>query len=241
MRAFAARGLGEQDARALQTGRVELDELHVLQRDAGAVSHDHAVAGGGEGVGGDAEGASVAAGAEHDGLGRDGLDLAGEDVVGDEALADVVLDHEVERVPLGVDLDAASEELLEEHGEHGVAGAVGGVAGARGGVSAEASLGDAALVVAGKRAAHVLELKDVLGAFAGKDFGGVLVDEVVAALDGVEHVQVPGVLGGVAERGGDAALRRAGVGSQRMDLREDRHVQGGIVGDLQGGAHARQA
>ena len=84
VRAFAASRLGEQDAGALQSGRVELDELHVLQRDAGAVGHDHAVAGGGEGVGGDAEGASVAASAEHDGLGRDRLDLAGEDVVGDE-------------------------------------------------------------------------------------------------------------------------------------------------------------
>ena len=86
----------------------------------------------------------------------------------------------------------------------------------------------------------MLQLKDVLGAFAGEDFGGVLVDEVVAALDGVEHVQVPGVLGGVAERGGDPALGGAGVGAQGMDLGEDRHVQGGIVGDLQGGAHARQ-
>ena len=225
MRALAAGRLGEQDARALQAGRVELDELHVLQRDAGAVGHDDAVAGGGECVGRDAEGAAIAAGAEHHRLGGDGLDLSRKDVVGDEAVADVVLDHEVERVPLGVDLDAPAEELLKEHREDSVAGAVGGVAGARRGVAAEAALGDAAFVVAREGAAHVLELEDVLGAFAGEHLGRVLVDEIVATLDGVEHVQVPGILGRVAERGGDAALRGARVRAQRMDLGEDRHVE----------------
>ena len=221
-------------------GRVELDELHVFQRDAGAVGHHDTVAGGGEGVGRDAEGAAVAAGAEHHGLGRDSLDLTGEDVVGDEALADVVLDHQIERVPLGVDLDAAPQELLKQHGQHSVTGAVGGVAGAGRGVAAEATLRDAALVVAGEGAAHVLEFEDVLRALAGQHFGRVLVDEVVAALDGVEHMQVPGILGRVAERGGDPALGGARMRAQRVHLGEDRHVQRGIVRDLQGGAHARQ-
>ena len=32
--ALAARGLGEQDAQAGQAGRVELEELHVLEREA---------------------------------------------------------------------------------------------------------------------------------------------------------------------------------------------------------------
>ena len=239
MGALAAGGLAEQDAGALQAGGVELDELHVLQGDAGAVGHDDAVAGGGEGVGRDAEGAAVAAGGEHDGLGLDGLDLPAEDVVGDEALAGVVADHEVEGVPLAVDLDAALEQLLEEDGEQGVAGAVGGVDGARGGVAAEAPLGDAAVVHAGEGAAHVLELEDVLRRLATEYLGGVLVDEEVAALDGVVHVQLPRVVvGGVAERGGDAALGRAGVGAQRVDLGEDGDVDAGVLGDCERGAHA---
>ena len=241
MRAFAAGGLAEQDAGALQAGGMELDEFHVFEGDAGAVGHDDAVAGGGEGVGGDAEGSAVAAGAEHDGLGGDCLDLAAEDVVGDEALADAVADDQVERVPLGVDLDAAAEELLEEDGQDGVPGAVGGVAGAGGGVPAEAALGDAALVVAGEGAAHVLEFEDVFGAFAGEHFGRVLVDEEVAALDGVEHVEFPRVFGGVAERGGDAALGCAGVGTERVDLGEDGDVERGVFGDFERGAHAGEA
>ena len=156
-------------------------------------------------------------------------------------MADAVADDQVERVPLAVDLDAAAQQLLEEDGEHGVAGAVGGVAGARRGVPAEAALGDAALFVARERAAHVLELEDVLGPLAGQQLGRVLVDQEVAAFDGVEHVQVPGVLGGVAERGGDAALRGAGVRAQRMHLGEDRDIQRGVFADLQRGPHPGQA
>ena len=161
-----------------------------------------------------------------------------EDVVGDEALAGVVADDEVEDVPLAVDLDAALEQLLEEDGEQGVAGAVGGVDGAGGGVAAEAPLRDAAVVHAGEGAAHVLELEDVLRRLAAQDLGGVLVDEEVAALDGVVHVQLPRVVvGGVAERGGDAALGRAGVGSQRVHLGEDGDVDAGVRGDFERGAH----
>ena len=43
--ALAACGLGEQDAQAGQAGRMELHELHVLQRQAAAEGDGHAVAG----------------------------------------------------------------------------------------------------------------------------------------------------------------------------------------------------
>ena len=52
----------------------------------------------------------------------------------------------------------------------------------------------------------------------GQDLGRVLVDEVVATLDGVEHVPFPVVLFLVAERGADAALGGAGVGASRVQL-----------------------
>ena len=45
---------------------------------------------------------------------------------------------------------------------------------------------------------------------------------------------------GVAERGVDAALGRAGVGARRMQLRDDRDVGAGALG-LDGGAHAGKA
>ena len=43
--ALAARALGDQHAGAIDAGRVELHELHVLQRQAGAQHHGVAVAG----------------------------------------------------------------------------------------------------------------------------------------------------------------------------------------------------
>ena len=53
---------------------------------------------------------------------------------------------------------------------------------------------------------------------------GVLVAEVVAALDGVVHVPVPVVRQHVAERGVDAALRRDRVRARREHLGDDRDV-----------------
>ena len=97
-----------------------------------------------------------------------------------------------------------------------MAGAVGGVAGAAhgrfaevAGVPAEAALIDLAFRRAVERQAHVLQFEHRVDRFARQHFGGVLIDEVVAALDGVEHVPVPVVFFDVAERGADAALRGA--------------------------------
>ena len=45
--AFAAHALGDQHARAVDAGRMELHELHVLQRQARAQHHRVAVAGAG--------------------------------------------------------------------------------------------------------------------------------------------------------------------------------------------------
>ena len=60
--ALAARALGDQAARAVDAGRVELHELHVLQRQAGAQHHGVAVAGAGMRRGGREIGAAIAAG-----------------------------------------------------------------------------------------------------------------------------------------------------------------------------------
>jgi hypothetical protein len=69
--ALAARALGDQAAGAIDAGRVELDELHVLQRQAGAQHHGVAVAGAGVGAGGAEIGAAIAAGGQHDHLGAE--------------------------------------------------------------------------------------------------------------------------------------------------------------------------
>ena len=107
-----------------------------------------------------------------------------------------------------------------------MAGAVGGGAGAlRGralahvlGHAAERALVDLALGGAAERQAHMLELDDRRGRFAGQIFDRVLVAEPVGALDRVVHVPVPMVRAHVAEAGRDPALRRDGVAAGREDL-----------------------
>ncbi len=74
------------------------------------------------------------------------------------------------------------------------------------------------------------------GRLVAHDLDRVLVAEVVGALDGVEGVVLGAVLAGVAERGVDAALGRAGVAARRVQLRDDADVGARIV-RLDGGAH----
>lgn len=167
-RALAARALGEEDAEAGQAGRVELEELHVLQRELLAPDDPDAVAREGVRVGGRLEDLAEAAGGEDDRLRVEDVQLAGRQLIGDDArglvdAVDLVHDH-VEHVELVEEVDAELHAVLEQRLQDHVAGAVGRVAGAadRGlavvaGVTAEAALVDLALGRAVERQAHVLE------------------------------------------------------------------------------------
>ena len=83
--------------------------------------------------------------------------------------------------------------------------------------------------------AHVLEVEHGVDRLFREDLGRILVDEVVAALDGVEGVPLPGVLFDVGERRGHTALRRAGVRAGGVELRDDRCA--GLRARLDGGPH----
>src|SRR6185312_32294 len=82
--ALAARALGEEDAEAGQTGRVELEELHVLEREALAPDDADAVAGEGVRVRGRLVDLAEAAGREDDRLRLEDVHLAGRQLVGDD-------------------------------------------------------------------------------------------------------------------------------------------------------------
>src|SRR5690349_5910945 len=103
------------------------------------------------------------------------------------------------------------------------------------GVPAEPALVDLALGRAVERQAHLLEVDDRVDGLTAHDLGRVLVDEVVAALDGVEGVPLPVVLLDVGEGGAHAALGRAGVGPRRVELGE--HRGAGARRGLEGRAH----
>ena len=152
--ALTAGALRQQDAHAPDARRVELEELHVLQRQPAAVGRGLAVTGQGVRVGGHLEELAGAAGREDDRLRLEDVDLAGGQLVRDDTrgLLDAVdvLEQQVEHVELVEELHALLDAVLVQRLEDHVAGAVRGVAGPadRGltvvtGVTAEAALVDA--------------------------------------------------------------------------------------------------
>ncbi len=192
--ALAARTLGEEDAHAPDAGRVELEELHVLQRQTPAVDRGLAVTGQRVRVRGHLEELAAAAGGVDHGLRLEDVDLAGRQFVGHHTgrLLDAVDlgDQLVEDVELVEELHALLHTVLVERLEDHVAGAVGRVAGAtdRGlavvaRVTAEPALVDPPLGRPVERQAHLLQVEDRVDGLLRQDLGGVLVDQVVTALD----------------------------------------------------------
>jgi len=157
------------------------------------------------------------------------------DLVADDAAAAstligaAALEEEIDDVIFVVEPDARLDALLIERLKDHVAGAIGRIAAAShwplaevAGVTAETALIDLSIGGAVEREAHALQLDDRWDRFAGQHLGGILVGEVVATLDGVEHVPLPVILFDVAECGADAALGRTGVRTRRIQLREHR-------------------
>ena len=102
--ALAARAFGDQAARAVDAGRMELHELHVLQRQARAQHHAAAVAGAGVRRGAGEIRAAVAAGREDRRVRAEAMQRAVGHVERDHAAARAVLHDQVEREVLDEEL-----------------------------------------------------------------------------------------------------------------------------------------
>ena len=217
--AFAARALGDQHARAIDAGRMELHELHVLERQAGAEHHGVAVAGADMRRGAGEIGAAIAAGGEDHLVRAEAVQRAVLHGERDHAAAATLIVHDqVDGEILDEELGRMAERLAVHGVQHGVAGAVGGGAGAQGRPlavvhrhAAEGALQDLAVVVAREGHAPMLELVDGFRRALAEIFDGVLIAEPVRPLHRVIHVPAPIVRAHIAERRGDAALRRNGM------------------------------
>ena len=240
VRALAARALGDQEAVAGERRGVVLDHLHVHQRSADPVGHRDPVAGADERVRGRLEALAVAAGREDHGLRLEELHRAVAHVARDRAGAVAgLVEHEAGREPLLVAVDlVVLHELLVEHVQDRLAGDVGDVVGAGRRGAAERAGAEQALLVAVERDAHVLEVEKLLGRLAAHDLDRVLVAQVVGALDGVEGVRLPGVLG--VQGRVDPALGRVGMGPDGVDLGDDPDGRARL-GRAQGGPLAGEA
>ncbi len=103
--------------------------------------------------------------------------------------------------------------------------------------AAEGAQGDAALVVAVEGHTHEFQLYDALRSLAAEDIGGVLVSQVIAALDGIEGVLFRGIV--CAQGGIDSPLGGCGVAANGMYLGDYGDIGAFAVG-FQGGSHAGQ-
>ena len=225
--ALAPGAFGDEAAGPVDAGRVELYELHILQRQALPRDHAAAVAGAGMGRSGGEIGAAITAGRQHHHLGGEPVHRSVVQLPRDDALADAVFGHdEVKREILDIEFRVVLQRLSVERVQNGVTGAVGGGAGAlhRRAVAkfrhmaAERALIDLAFFGAGERHAVMVKLIDRLRRLAGEVFHRVRIAEPVGALHRVIKVPLPVVRSHVRQRCGDAALRRDCVGPGRKDL-----------------------
>ena len=214
---------------------MELIELHVLQRHTVPPCKRHAIARKRVCVGGDAPGAAVATSSKEHRLRAQHVHRAVRDLVADDTgttstlVRLATLEDEINDVIFVIELDARFDALLVERLQNHVPSAVCGVAAASNRaftvvacMPAEAALIDLAVGGAIEWKAHALQFNHRGDRLTCEHFGRILVGEIVATLDGVEHVPLPVVLFHVAERRADAALRRTRVRSSWVELRQYR-------------------
>jgi hypothetical protein len=114
------------------------------------------------------------------------------------------------------------DAVLLQRADHLEAGAVADVREARVAVAAEVALQDAAVLRAVEQRAPLLELEDAVGRLLRVELRHAPVVEHLAAAHGVAEVDLPVVLGHVAQRRGDAALGHDGVRLAEQRLADER-------------------
>ena len=246
--AFAAGAFGDQAAGPVDAGWVELNEFHVLQRQAGAQHHGVAVARTCVGRGTREEGTSVSASCQDNLLRAEPVKRA---VIQfpcrDTAAGAFFIHDQVEREILDEEFGLFLDALAIQRVQHGVPGPVSRSAGTLHGAlaefaghAAEGALVDLAFIGPGEGHSPMLQLVNSGGRFTAEIFNRVLVAQPVRPFDGVVHVPAPVILTHIAERGSDAALCGNRVGARWENFGDTGGFQAGLCG-AQGSTEARAA
>ena len=204
---------------------MELHELHVLQRQAGAKDHRVAIACAGMGGRAVLVRTAIAARRQHDLRRTEAVDRSIIEAPGHQAPATPLFHDEVEGKVLDEERCIIAQALPIERMQHRVARAVGRGTGTLDrrlaeflGHAAERALVDLSIFGARERHAEMFKLVNRLGRIAAEILDRILVTQPVRPLHGVVHVPAPVVGLHVAECCGNAALRRHGVAAGREDL-----------------------
>ena len=233
--AFTPGRFGNQHPATRQRGGMVLNHLHVHQLAASVVDQAHAIAGDDECIGAGLKQSAATARAEDDGLGLDQVQLTGADIQGDDASGLPAFHDERCNKPLFVAAHAGFDELLEHDVEQGLSGEVADEKGAGAPLTAEGSRAQPSLVVPVEGNPHVLHVNKRSAGLSTHHFNGVLVAQVVAALDGVVGVVFP-IISAVQQCRVDATLGGVGMTPHRVHLADDGGVGSGGAG-RNGGSH----
>ena len=129
-------------------------------------------------------------------------------------------DHQIGYIPFFCEFDAFCHALLPQREEDLMADAVCGVCGSANrflaeilGMPAETTLCDVPVFGAGERHAGMFQFDDRCRSLLREQFGRILIDQPIAALDSVVVVPMPIVVFDIAEAGRDAAFCGTGVRS----------------------------
>ena len=209
---------------------VELHHFGVLKGHASAQGSGNAIASGNVGGRGAVpENAGVAAGGQHHGLGAHRGNFARADVAQHRAFAAAVVHSHVEQFVIHKELDAVAQGVVQTGVGNNVAGFVGRVVAAHLGSAAKGSGLNLALGRARKGHAKIIKLKNGRASLLAEFERGILVNQVVAALDRIKAVQLVRVA--LAEVGNavDAALGHTGGAARGHALADHNHVEFGVL------------
>ena len=220
--ALAAGGFRDEDARPGKAGRVVLRKLHIGKWRARPIGEPQAVTRIDEAVGRESPQAANAPGRENRCLTGEAAEFARPQVDGYDPATHAVVDQQPGGEVLVETSDAlVPQALLEDRVEHVEAGLVSREHGAVDAHAAKGADGDRSVGLPAPGAAPVLELDQLVGRFVGKVFDDILIGNVVAALDGVEGMELDAVAGVPADDGGGAPLSGHGMAAHRIDLGDE--------------------
>lgn len=210
---------------------MELDELHILQRNTPSKYNGHPVAGVRMGIRGNFKGPAVSASGKEHGLGMEDVNFSGFNFDGNHTFTDIVLDDDIGNVKFVEEPNVPLHTLFEQGVQNHMAGAVGSVTGPADGffavipgVPAKGTLRNFTVFCAAEGETEVFHFDDRVHCVSAKDFDGILISEIIAPLHGIVHVPFPVILFVVAERGTDAALGSAGMGTNRIEFAQDCYI-----------------
>ena len=241
---FTTAAFCHQNARAGDTGWVELPHFHILHRNTGANSHTNAVTGIDVGVSGGLINTPCPAGCQHGCARFEVNHFTGFDAqCGTTHNGTIGIFHQVQRIPLGENSGVVFQILLIKRVQQCVTGTVSRRCGTCRLLAAEVfrltakrTLIDGPILQTGERQPHVVQFQNRFRPGLTHVFNSVLVTDVVRPFYGVVHVPFPVIFMGITERNGDTTLRRYGMGTGWEHFRQQR-TSLAALGNLQRRAH----